>query len=750
MKFFTVSILYIASVSSAWAQKTDSTAFSKTLEEIIVTSSRMTLSARKLPQKIEVISNRDIELTPATDIADLLKKLTSLNIVQYPHGFSYVNLRGFAPNTFHGSNSIQPETSVMINGRPAGTVNIAVLDRSSIERIEVLKGPSAAMYGANTMGGVVNIITKKSKGKIGGNAHLGYGTWNTLEAGASIGGKIAKNLDFDLSGNFFNRGSNYKIGKGNLFRNAFGWRNSTVTALDQTTLDTPDDVYDGVTRQFTQMQNYSGMLRLGYQISKNWRVDALHQRFATTKLYTLGDMRTINRDQGERSYRTSEISLTGKVGRHDLLAKAYISNEQVKTFPFFNVTTGQEFTPYQSYESNVDYKGVQVQDNFKLSDKIQLAFGADYYEAGTNLRNWNAPTAATGNVPQERAATSPNGLIKDLGTFAQAHITMFEGYLILNPSFRADFVNYSMTKTFGLEDKTSIKNENKTIYSPNLGIQINLTKALAIHSNVGRAFRYAVANQIAGYFETFTTTNPVRVNVTLGNPNLQNENSFTWETGIRFGKAEKGFYVDATYFNTNVNDRIVTVADAAKVNTDWQALDGKTYKVASYRTFTNANYSKFAGLELDGYYDFGAYNQFKKSYRLFFNATKMFAYDDYITSTTPSAPDTKSKARQVADLSIGGGFEYDDTKRFSVRLSGRYIGVREYVNFNDVVSPQKFRNQLVAYPPHFTLDLVANYVLYKNHTVSLRVQNLTDENFYELRYQPMPGRNTSLRYTFRF
>lgn len=750
MRFFTVSILCIASVSSAWAQKTDSTAFSKTLEEVTVTSSRMVLSARQLPQKIEVISNRDIELTPANDVADLLKKLASLNIVQYPHGFSYVNLRGFAPNTFHGSNSIQPETSVMINGRPAGTVNIAVLDRSSIERIEVFKGPSAAMYGANTMGGVVNIITKTSKGKIGGNAHLGYGTWNTLEAGASVGGKITKKLDFDLSGNFFNRASNYKIGKGNLFRNAFGWRNSTVTALDQTTLDTPDDVYDGVTREFTQMQNYSGMLRLGYQISKNWRVDALHQRFATTKLYTIGDMRTINRDQGERSYNTSEISLTGKVGAHNLLAKAYISNEQVKTFPFFNVTTGQEFTPYQSYESNVDYKGVQVQDDFKLSNKFRLAFGADYYEAATALRNWNAPTAATGNVPQERAATSPNGLIKDLGVFAQAHLTLLNDRLILNPSFRTDFVSYSMLRSFGLEDKTRIRDENRTIYSPNLGIQINLTKALAIHANAGRAFRYAVANQIAGYFETFTTTNPARVNVTLGNPDLQNENSVTWETGIRFGKAEKGFYVDATYFNTNVNDRIITVSDAAKVNTDWQALDGKTYKVASYRTFANANYSKFAGLELDGYYDFGALSQFKKSYRLFFNATKMFAYDDYVTSTTPSTPDTKSKARQVADLSVGGGFEYDDMKRFSVRLSGRYVGVREYVNFNDVVSPQKFRSQLVEYPPHFTLDLVANYTLYKNHTVSLRIQNLTDENFYELRYQPMTGRNTSLRYTFRF
>ncbi|MBB3837003.1 outer membrane receptor protein involved in Fe transport [Runella defluvii] len=720
------------------------------LDTVTVSGTRMFLKKNQVPQKIEVLSSRDLELTPANDIADFLKKLAALNIVQYPHGFSYVNVRGFAPNTFHGSNSIQPETSVLINGRPAGTVNLAVLDRGSIDRIEVLKGPSAAMYGANTMGGVINIITKKSQDKIGGKAYVGYGTWNTLEVGADVGGKITPKLDFDLAGTFFNRGDNYKIGKGNFFRNAFGWRNSTVTALDQTTLDTPDDVYDGVVREYTQMQNYSIMARLGYQISKNWRIDAMSQGFATNKVYTIGDMRTTTRDQAERKYNTSEVALTGKVGKHSLLAKAYISKEYVGTLPFVNATTGQEFTPYKSYESSVDYKGFQLQDEVKISEQFRLAFGTDYYTAGTDLRYWNAPTAATGNVPQERASSSPNGLINDFGIFAQGYASVFNNRLILNPSFRTDFVNYAMTRSFGLEDKTNIKSESKTIYSPNFGAQINLTKALAIHANVGTAFRYAVANQIAGYFETFTTTNPVRVNVTLGNPDLKNENSLTWETGLRFGKAEKGFYLDATYFNTKVDDRIITISDASKVNTDWQALDGKTYKVASYRTYANANYSKLSGIEMDGYYDFGAINQFKKSYKLFFNATKMLAYDDYIKSTDPASPDTKSKARHVADLSLGGGFEFDDLKRFSVRLSGRYMGAREYVNFNDVVSPQKFRSQLVTYPPYLTLDLVANLTIYKKHTVSLRVNNLTDENYYELRYQPMPGRNTSLRYTFRF
>lgn len=125
----------------------------KEIEEVTVVGSRISVSQKDLPQKIEVIQKKDLENTMANDITNYLKKLASVNIVQYPHGFSYANVRGFAPNTFHGSNSIQPETSVLINGRPSGTVNLAVIDRNSIERIEVLKGPAAAMYGANTMGG---------------------------------------------------------------------------------------------------------------------------------------------------------------------------------------------------------------------------------------------------------------------------------------------------------------------------------------------------------------------------------------------------------------------------------------------------------------------------------------------------------------------------------------------------------------------------------------------------------------------
>lgn len=103
----------------------------KEIEEITVIGSRISVSQKDLPQKIEVIQKKDLENTMANDITDYLKKLASVNIVQYPYGFSYANMRGFAPNTFHGSNSIQPETSILINGRPSGMFKIIIFKSSS-------------------------------------------------------------------------------------------------------------------------------------------------------------------------------------------------------------------------------------------------------------------------------------------------------------------------------------------------------------------------------------------------------------------------------------------------------------------------------------------------------------------------------------------------------------------------------------------------------------------------------------------
>jgi iron complex outermembrane receptor protein len=70
---------------------------------------------------------------------------------------------------------------------------------ANVERIEVLKGPQGTLFGRNTTGGLIQIITKDPTQEVGGNASVGYGNFGTTDASAYITGGIATNLAADLS-----------------------------------------------------------------------------------------------------------------------------------------------------------------------------------------------------------------------------------------------------------------------------------------------------------------------------------------------------------------------------------------------------------------------------------------------------------------------------------------------------------------------------------------------------------------------
>ena len=138
------------------------------------------------PQKIEVIDATDIERSVAADLTDVLKKNAGVDVVQYSGALSGIGIRGFRPQ-FSGINK---RSLLLIDGRPSGVTNLATLLLDNVERIEVLKGAASAVYGSSAMGGVVNVITRQSRGKIGGNARIGAGSFGASEFAGRVGGNV--------------------------------------------------------------------------------------------------------------------------------------------------------------------------------------------------------------------------------------------------------------------------------------------------------------------------------------------------------------------------------------------------------------------------------------------------------------------------------------------------------------------------------------------------------------------------------
>jgi len=203
-----------------------------------------------------------------------------------------IGMRGFRPE-FSGVNQ---RTLLLIDGRPAGATNLALIDINNIERIEVLKGPASALYGSRAMGGVINLITKQSQGNITGQVYASVGSFNTTEAGLALGGNVSQKLDFDLSFSNFSLGQDYRLGSNNIFRDALGSNKAERITESGETTEIDDARLDGGHYAGTQYNKYSGSLRLGYQINDKWRADIKGERFFANQVNTGPDIADIVAD----------------------------------------------------------------------------------------------------------------------------------------------------------------------------------------------------------------------------------------------------------------------------------------------------------------------------------------------------------------------------------------------------------------------------------------------------------------------
>ena len=132
----------------------------------MVTGRRVETRVTETPQKVEIVDSTDIERTVAADLTDVLKKTPASTSSSDSGALSGIGIRGFRPQ-FSGINK---RSLLLIDGRPSGVTNLATLLLDNVDRIEVLKGAASSVYGSSAMGGVVNVITRQSRGKIGGSA----------------------------------------------------------------------------------------------------------------------------------------------------------------------------------------------------------------------------------------------------------------------------------------------------------------------------------------------------------------------------------------------------------------------------------------------------------------------------------------------------------------------------------------------------------------------------------------------------
>ena len=166
-------------------------------ETIVVTGTKSEfgeksgIALEKLPQSVQVISSEDIIARGATSVGDLLRAVPSANVgnsrVSRYQSFS-LNVRGFLVDQMRNG----------IRQRYYEDVDASAL--SNVDKVEVLKGPSAVLYGQSAVGGIVSIITKKPTDSFAASGAITLGTFNQKVATLDVGGPVSETLGIRITG----------------------------------------------------------------------------------------------------------------------------------------------------------------------------------------------------------------------------------------------------------------------------------------------------------------------------------------------------------------------------------------------------------------------------------------------------------------------------------------------------------------------------------------------------------------------
>ena len=154
------------------------------LNEVIITSNRISVPFSKTSRTINLITSEDILKSSTTNVSDLLQNVTGVDVRRR-------GVDGMQSDLFiRGGNFNQ--TLLLIDGIKMDDVQTGhhtmngVLSFDDIERIEVVKGPAARVYGQNAFTGAVNIVSKKVvKNTL--DVDVNYGSYDNVKVGASVG-----------------------------------------------------------------------------------------------------------------------------------------------------------------------------------------------------------------------------------------------------------------------------------------------------------------------------------------------------------------------------------------------------------------------------------------------------------------------------------------------------------------------------------------------------------------------------------
>lgn len=584
------------------------------LDKIIISATKTEECQAKIGSSSTVITAGDIEQTGETSVPDILRNIAGISVMQSgPFGGAvYLYLRG----------SKSGDTLVMIDGidvsdpvKSDKSFDLAHLNAENIERIEVVRGPQSTLYGSDAMGGVINIITKKGRGRPKWQAKFEGGSHNTFQESLGLSGAKDKlNYSFSLQ----------RLDSGGISKAADG---AEKDGYENTTLST----------------------RLGYKVLEDANLDFVF-RFADAQ-YDFDDGAFLDDPNKMGWWR----NISGKIA-FDQNLKPFWDHKLSFSYSATARKYNDEPDPahltdntHNWFKSNI--RKVEWQNNFRPADWSTLTCGVEYEEE----RGYGDGRSTNDRINRKS--------LDNQGYYIQNQFKFLDN-LFITPGVRIDYY-----QLFDTEDT----------YKLSAAYLIPETKT-KLKANWGTAFK------APSLYQLYLSNG--------GNPNLNPNESRSFDFGFSQGLRDNKASFDLTYFHNDFKNMIT-----------WDS---------GYKNVDNV---ETRGLEL---------SCFLKP------AEPLTVKANYTYTETQDKDDNKEldkRPKNQASLNLNWAF----LEKGNINFTATYVGHR----WNESSNLNRMKQYVKA-------DLYGSYKPLKDLQIFAKIENLFDKQYQEIRGYSTAGRSLYL------
>ncbi|MFA5016630.1 MAG: TonB-dependent receptor [Methylobacter sp.] len=471
--------------------------------QVVVTASKMEEHVDKTVATTTVITQDDIQHIGARNLLDVLRLVPGIGITQTQFGWREIEVRGV-------KTLVSEKVQVMLNGHPldhnlqnAGSNWVYDdLPVDTIKRVEVVRGPGSALYGANAFLAVINIITQNAKDLNGVQTSAGWGSFDTQQYRASWGKQFNNSAEAALHFNFTDtNGINSPIPADSL--SVQGLKSSAPGKS-----------------QLTEGR-YDLEWQLGY---KDFKLDGRYINKKTGAFF--GSTTILSDDRTQQDYNDYFLRLS----RTWKIQDKFTVDTQI-FHDFFSYDNTWQFAPAQFIRTGLQdtRTGGEIQANYHISNAQTVISGFSYAkEQQGNLIDQAGPDPAhltpALSITEERARQRWGVYIEDV----------WDPLKNVRMTLGARYDRYS---DFG------------GTFNPRMGFNWEFVK------NYSLKFSYGTAYRAPAFGELGLVNNPVL----LGNPMLKPEEVKTFETGI-IAHPLAGLTTQATYYHSSINQIISPIS----------------------------------------------------------------------------------------------------------------------------------------------------------------------------------------------